>query len=468
MFAKKTVLVVPVFVFVALASRSADAATPTYYDSLMNFQVDVTSTVTDDYSNPGYAFQQSNAVMNAVLGETDYFTTGFMDWNLVPGGYYCAGCNGSFQLIFTTTSVGDATGVNGVGMDISFHDLTMQYYAYIIFADGTTDNVALPASGNFWGVSAPERIESIHFGLSGGASTTGGSFGIDNLIVGDGFDATPCGDGITDAPEQCDDAGESATCDPNCTFASCGDNTLNVSAGEACDEGGATATCNADCTLPACGDSVVNMLAGEECDDGSESAACDADCSFAVCGDGLLNATAGEACDDSAESPTCDADCTLVVCGDGTENNIAGEYCDDGNMLDGDGCSSTCTVEEPPVTTTSEGSSSDGGSSGGDGTTTDATTGAVEGSSDGGVDTSGGETTGGASAGVEDSGSLSGADSATASAGESGGDTTGIDSGGARGSNDTGGCGCASDDRDAPTWLLLTIVGVATLRRRRA
>ena len=64
------------------------------------------SIVIDDYANPGYVFIQSDAIMSAVLGETDYRTTGFNNLNIVSGGRYCAGCNGSFELSFATTSAG--------------------------------------------------------------------------------------------------------------------------------------------------------------------------------------------------------------------------------------------------------------------------------------------------------------------------------------------------------------------------
>ena len=36
------------------------------------------------------------------------------------------------------------------------------------------------------------------------------------------------------------------------------------------------------------------------------------------------------------------------VCGDGVVD--AGEQCDDGNLINGDGCSETCEVEQPPST----------------------------------------------------------------------------------------------------------------------
>ncbi len=46
-----------------------------------------------------------------------------------------------------------------------------------------------------------------------------------------------CGDSITTPPEQCDDGGESATCNLDCTTAVCGDATTNTTAGETCDDG---------------------------------------------------------------------------------------------------------------------------------------------------------------------------------------------------------------------------------------
>ncbi|MBL8941650.1 MAG: hypothetical protein JNK45_00825, partial [Myxococcales bacterium] len=175
----------PLGALIVATAGEAAAATPTYYDNLPALQADMTASVTDDYSNPGYVFLQNNAAMSAVLGETDYESTGFMNLNIVSGGYYCSGCNGSFELSFQTTSVGTAAGVSAVGANIQVNDQGTPYFAFITFADGTTDNVQLPPAGSFWAVSAPERIERIHFGLSGGGTTMAGSFGIDNLVIGD-------------------------------------------------------------------------------------------------------------------------------------------------------------------------------------------------------------------------------------------------------------------------------------------
>ena len=55
-----------------------------------------------------------------------------------------------------------------------------------------------------------------------------------------------CGDGTIGVVEECDDGGESATCDTDCTSVSCGDGYTNTTAGEACDGG---VDCNPDCTL---------------------------------------------------------------------------------------------------------------------------------------------------------------------------------------------------------------------------
>ena len=57
-----------------------------------------------------------------------------------------------------------------------------------------------------------------------------------------------CGDGIIDPEETCDDAGESATCDADCTAVSCGDGVINFTAGEECDPPDGT-TCDDSCHM---------------------------------------------------------------------------------------------------------------------------------------------------------------------------------------------------------------------------
>ncbi|MEM9459822.1 MAG: integrin [Myxococcota bacterium] len=84
---------------------------------------------------------------------------------------------------------------------------------------------------------------------------------------GDSGDPEPmCGDAMVDEGEDCDDMGESAQCNDDCTFAVCGDGLVNMAAAEQCDDMGESATCNTDCTNAACGDNVLNTSAGEDCD----------------------------------------------------------------------------------------------------------------------------------------------------------------------------------------------------------
>jgi cysteine-rich repeat protein len=64
-------------------------------------------------------------------------------------------------------------------------------------------------------------------------------------------------------------------------------------------------------TRSSCGDSQIDTEFGEDCDDGGESATCNEDCTNAVCGDGKLNVTAGEQCDDgnTDNGDGCDSAC---------------------------------------------------------------------------------------------------------------------------------------------------------------
>jgi hypothetical protein len=172
----------------------ARAATPVFYTDRATFEAALGTKITDGYGTPPYpagSGTYSDTVFSAFLGETDYHSTGWSDNNQHgPSDYYCAGCNGSFELSFQTTSVTMAgKGVYGVGLDILENESSLPYNAFITYGDGTTDDIVLPpvvwvVETGFFGVTAPELIESIHFGLSGGGSTQGGSFMIDNLTIG--------------------------------------------------------------------------------------------------------------------------------------------------------------------------------------------------------------------------------------------------------------------------------------------
>jgi cysteine-rich repeat protein len=193
-----------------------------------------------------------------------------------------------------------------------------------------------------------------------------------NLIDGDGCSHDcksneTCGNTITDSAvgEQCDD-GNTANgdgCSSDCKSEKCGNHV--VDAGEDCDDAGETARCNANCTFARRGDGIVNAHAGEQCDfgvpalDGTVTdcegpakpdlnlGACNWNCTWSIHGDGIVNFQDGELCDggvlgspnwNSCESATCNDSCTPVRCGDTIVNKSAGEECDDGNLSDQDDC----------------------------------------------------------------------------------------------------------------------------------
>jgi fibro-slime domain-containing protein len=141
--------------------------------------------------------------------------------------------------------------------------------------------------------------------------------------------------------------------------AKCGDGI--VAGDEVCDDGvndGSYGSCSATCQRgPYCGDGIV-QAGHETCDDGvnlttysaSGKPACAPGCKpSAYCGDGHLDSTAGEECDNGANSGgygQCDSSCKRGSrCGDGVID--PDEVCDDGNLISGDGCSSSCQYDGP-------------------------------------------------------------------------------------------------------------------------
>lgn len=441
-----------------VGAAEARAATPTFYTDLATFQSDITVTVTDDYSDPGYVFIQDDVTMSGVLGETDYMSTGFNNLNIVNGGYYCAGCNGSFELSFLTTSVGVATGVHGVGAHIQTHNIgALPYFAFITFADGTTMDVALPAAGNFWGVAAPERIERIHFGLSGGNHTTNGSFGIDNLIVGSG------NVGGCELATDCFDDGDPCT-DPACIDELCAwvPNTAPCDDGNVCTEmdtcfegvcDGEPVDCSDgnECTNNFCdpaGGCVVQPNL-EPCDDESICTVNDA-CSMGSCGGEPLDCSDGDVCTaDSCDPVTgCYSEPIADCCADDSECG-ADEICDPGT--------NTC-VPAP------KGTGTGGDDTGGGGTAAEDT--GLEESGLPPADTGGGGTAG--DSGVGEAGD--GNDSIGSTSGSTGAETGGPGASGDSPLPDSSGCACnsAPDPEQGLGWLLLGALGLLGRRRRAA
>jgi hypothetical protein len=154
------------------------------------------------------------------------------------------------------------------------------------------------------------------------------------LAVGCGSvteDAT-CDDGVANGDETDVDCGGSCgPCDDGRSCVEPADCTSNMCEGDVC------------VSPPECGDGEIN--GDDTCDDGGESATCDDDCTEVECGDGNVNEAAGEDCDDEVETATCDDDCTAVECGDTNLNETAGEDCDDGGTDLGDGCGATCLAD---------------------------------------------------------------------------------------------------------------------------
>ncbi|GAA5218831.1 PEP-CTERM sorting domain-containing protein [Corallincola platygyrae] len=183
---------------------AANVSAAVIYGDRGVFESQLGALITDDYSAAGYLAGDSldlatfdihtDGNISAVLGETDYTSTGFDDNNLIVNQRdgdpaYCAGCNGSYELGFTTTSIGNADGVFGVGLDLlGTTEGVFGTTAFVTFGDGSTANYGLPDRvDTFWGITSDLLISSIHFGLLDGAVNTDNSvqrMGHDNLTIG--------------------------------------------------------------------------------------------------------------------------------------------------------------------------------------------------------------------------------------------------------------------------------------------
>ncbi|MCC6877672.1 MAG: MYXO-CTERM sorting domain-containing protein [Sandaracinaceae bacterium] len=169
-----------------------------------------------------------------------------------------------------------------------------------------------------------------------------------------------CGDGNVLIPELCDDGN---TMDGDGCAADCS----AVETGWRCI--GSPSVCMEN-TDPVCNNRAIEV--GEQCDEGGEAADCDDDCTFVMCGDGNVNETAGEGCDDgnTASGDGCTNRCEVEpsTCGPGpcddgeTCTTCAGDCadtplcinCPDADM-DGEedsACGGTdCNDEDPNVNT---------------------------------------------------------------------------------------------------------------------
>ncbi len=167
-----------------------------------------------------------------------------------------------------------------------------------------------------------------------------------------------CGDGIIDPVEGCDlgtanSNAANAQCRLDCRPLRCGDGVVDTN--EICDDGNNTSGdgCAGDCkSNETCGNGVIDLAKGEQCDDGNQVNldSCHNNCKVPRCGDGVRDTINGEGCDlgglnSDASDAACRTTCQVPRCGDGVRNRGV-EVCDDGNFINGDGCSGDCLSQE--------------------------------------------------------------------------------------------------------------------------
>lgn len=154
--------------FCVVASALAVGSTVTYSDE-NSFVVATGTKITDDYSNPNYVYFQSDAGMTGVLNETRYQSTTYPDTNIVwktefGNHAYCGGCNGGFNLFFDSTSIGNSSGVYGVGFQVGYNTNFDPAYTLVTFGDNTTELFALPRTYDFsgyFGITSDKLIKEM-------------------------------------------------------------------------------------------------------------------------------------------------------------------------------------------------------------------------------------------------------------------------------------------------------------------
>lgn len=190
-------------VFLLFTGSASFSASSTVFADRIDFDRVVQSQIIDSYSASTYGWSSNgyavltDAAMSSAFAETTYRVTFPRPFpsNLVgtvylfdTDGAYCAGCNGSFELGFSKTSVSNSGGVFGVGLDIDY-SVGNPLYAFVTFGDGSHRDYLLPTTvaggpNLFWGISSAIGIQTIHFGDISGTYTDNSSLVIDNLTIG--------------------------------------------------------------------------------------------------------------------------------------------------------------------------------------------------------------------------------------------------------------------------------------------
>jgi cysteine-rich repeat protein len=233
-------------------------------------------------------------------------------------------------------------GTAGFSTSSSRYSTSSSFYVSSFYKSsyGTTSSYAYPFCGD--GKLEPNREECDLGGLNGqlnsGCSVT---CQITKLPY--------CGDSVVQAGEECDDGN---TRDSDGCTSLCKTEKEYCPDGKVCGSG--KCSDGSVCIEAYCGDGKTQSALSEQCDDGNRNLDddCDNDCRWIAlpeCGDGIVQ-EAYEICDDgdaNSMNPNavCRLNCVPQRCGDGILDDFV-EECDDGNNVNGDGCTSVCTLPE--------------------------------------------------------------------------------------------------------------------------
>jgi len=186
MFIKK--IFSPLVIAAGIASFASTAlATVTVYDDRAIFESSINNMIIDDFNSASYGFINSAATMKSLsAGSIGYQSTfhNAPNWNLISGNALCWGCNGSGEILLDDTTIGTSDGIYAVGMDILLNSQNLPYDAYVLFGDGSSQNIDLGFGERFFGLTSNSLIKEIHFGLENDVTTGSGSFLVDNVTIG--------------------------------------------------------------------------------------------------------------------------------------------------------------------------------------------------------------------------------------------------------------------------------------------